>query len=116
MTFTTIRLSTGALRNAYETYTNIRSIYKTRSKIVHGKAFLTKKGFNRESALQSVMHSRVPETDFSNLLQVTQETIKACLKNKVLLGIIQSNKNEDTISKNIDEYFIKLITGKIKIS
>jgi len=100
----------------YATYKDIKSIYKTRSKIVHGKAFLSKKGMDRESIFISLGRSRVPETDFSNLFRITQKVIKACFENNRFRTIIQAGKSEKKISDEIDEYFIGLITGTEKIS
>jgi hypothetical protein len=89
-----------------EIYRLAKKLYKTRSKIVHGAAFLKKGRLHSESLFITAKHTSVPMTELKELVGLTISVIRAALLNDDYCSTIRSARNEDTINKRVDDFFL----------
>ena len=88
-------------------YRLVKDLYKTRSLIVHGKAFPKKGTLNYESLFITARASNVPLSQLKLLLGTTIDVINAVFGERELLEVIQTRKNEQKTALEIDEFFAK---------
>ena len=88
-------------------YRQIKSHYKTRSKIVHGAAFMKMGIQNSNSLIITAKHTNIPRTKMEELANLTISIINAALLNEDYCDAIRSVRNEDKTSKLVNEFFLK---------
>jgi hypothetical protein len=92
-------------------YRTMKHLYKTRSKIVHGKVFPKKGTQNWESLFITAKRSNVPISELKLLTNITISVVNAVLRQEELLRIIQTTKSEDKTNQDLDDFFVKLLLG-----
>lgn len=90
-----------------EVYDKIKGLYNIRSKITHGSAFIKKGRQTNESLIIHPQLSIVPREKMKDLINITMSVITHALAEDDLLSMIQAERNEDKIGKDINEYFAK---------
>ena len=90
-------------------YKQVKHLYNTRSLIVHGQAHKMKGRVTWDSLLVSPKLSVVPVEELRNLIRITTLTIRATLRDKNLIEIYESSRDEKKVNKRITEYFMTMI-------
>lgn len=92
----------------YEIYKQVKGLYKLRGKIVHGKSF-PKRGttVTMESLSIDAKRAIVPTSKVAEIINLARDLIRTVLRSPELVLIIQKNESEDTISRKINDFFVK---------
>ena len=91
-------------------YTEIKKLYSTRSKIVHGRSAPKKGLMTWESLAITAKQSMVSLTDLFQLLSYVIDVINGALRSQELLKILHNTKlNIDAEVKAVDVYFLSLL-------
>jgi len=91
-----------------DVYRQVKDLYALRSKIIHGKAFPKKgKRVDAESLFISAKHSIVPCSQMRALAGLLISVLNRVLADHELLLIIQTKRNEDKTSKELDQLFLE---------
>jgi len=91
-------------------YSDVRQIYAARSKIVHGKG-VPKCGpiTLKKMLIVSPKINSIPDDVHRKLVALSIKLLNALLMREEYLEIIRSGKSEDTVNKNLDAFFVKLL-------
>jgi len=92
-------------------YNQVKDLYKTRSKIVHGSVFMKKGIQTTESLVISPRFSNVPLSMMTEITEVTFSLIIAVLANPNFLDLIQVKRNEQKINEDLNNYFTDSLFG-----
>ena len=88
-------------------YKQMKKLYGIRSELVHGKAFTRRGKQTTESLIVSAKYSNVPHSAMGELVNITGSVIKCLLSRPTYLRIVQTKRNEDKTSQELDAYFLK---------
>jgi len=88
-------------------YKQMKKLYGIRSELVHGKAFTRRGKQTTESLIVSAKYSNVPHSAMGELVNITGSVIKCLLSRPTYLRIVQTKRNEDKTSQELDTYFLK---------
>ncbi len=88
-------------------YYLVKKLYGTRSTLVHGQAHNMKGEMTWDSLLVSPKFSVVPIEDVKALFRITVMVIRAILKDKELISIYESSRDEGKVNKKITNYFVR---------
>ncbi|MDI6451896.1 hypothetical protein, partial [Anaerobaca lacustris] len=93
-----------------QTYRDVRRIYADRSKIVHGRSVPKRGPIDLKNVLViSPKMNLLPDDVHRKLVCLSVKLLNALLVNEEYLEIVRSGNSEDTINKNLDEFFIKML-------
>jgi len=90
-------------------YEHVRKLYGLRSKLVHGSVSVRKGIMTQESLFADAKRANVPHSSFAQVHDLAIQVMKAILKNRRLLQIIQSNKREAKINEEMDTLYLELL-------
>jgi hypothetical protein len=90
-----------------QVYRLTKSLYKTRSKIVHGAAFPKKGVQHADRLFITAKHANVPVSELKDLVNLTITVIIAALSNDDYCTTIRSSRNEGKVNEQVDEFFLK---------
>jgi len=100
-------------RDRLQIYQDVRDIYDVRSKIAHGRGVPKHGPVNLKRAfIISTKLNFVPNDVHRKLFDLSIKLLNALLMNEEYKEIVRSDKSDDTIGKNLDKFFVKLLLLK----
>jgi len=87
-------------------YRQVKKLYDTRSKIVHGKVFPKKGPLNSGTLAVGPKFSNVPPDDLKSILEITLGLIRTTFRRPSLLSIIQTKQKESKTQEQLNHYFL----------
>lgn len=88
-------------------YREVKKLYATRSKIVHGKVFPKKGRIDSGTLVVGAKRSNVPRDDMQAIIGMTLSLIQTAFRRPSLLSIIQTRQNENKVDQQLNTYFLK---------
>jgi len=89
-----------------EAYGQTKRLYKTRSQLIHGKAFPKRGTFNARSLYVSSKEANIPIDQLHSALALSLSVLRGVLVNPTLLRLMQARQSEGKINENIDDFFL----------
>jgi len=91
----------------YDIYKQVKNLYNIRSRLVHGTAFPKKGVQTVESLIIDAKMATVPVSKVSELVGIASKLIRTVLNNQELVSIVQRLGSEETVSRKLNEFFLK---------
>jgi len=91
----------------YNIYKQIKNLYNIRSRVIHGNAFPKKGVQTVESLMIDAKKAMVPLSKVTELVGIASKLIRTVLHNQEPVSIMQRLGSEDTIDKQLNEFFLK---------
>ena len=92
-------------RTRIATYRTMKRLYKVRSKLVHGSAAARKGRLDINQLFVTAKLTNVPPKELKALTDIAIQVLRAVLRERALLRVIQTKKNDQRVAEIIDEFF-----------